>query len=246
MIRNQFSYFLTISGKTAAVENAMIIIREHAVDKFDPLAVLTPNDMESGTEAGTVSVLYELKESFGGTIEDDTCNIVDELDEIAKTVPDVEMALDANDEDNGTNSSRYKWVKGEKTDAFVRTLEPDDLDSVTLNAVKEKLAEAGDANGVEIVSSMSGGAQIEHDRKVMVLLDALWGLLPHEPAKVWTKSKGDDEILCQSEKTAEGIADLIDTLYGGQTVNTGFYDPKEDERNGEADDRTGFYYVTIN
>ena len=26
-------------------------------------------------------------------------------------------------------------------------------------------------------------------------------------------------------------------------ISTGYYDPKEDVRNGEVDERTGFYYV---
>lgn len=29
------------------------------------------------------------------------------------------------------------------------------------------------------------------------------------------------------------------------TVNTGYYDPIEDERNNEVDCNTGYYYVTI-
>ena len=70
-------------------------------------------------------------------------------------------------------------------------------------------------------------------------------LLPNEPgSKVWYPQDGE-EILCKTEQIAEGIADLFDALYGEPTVNTGFYDPEEDKRNGEVNDRTGYYYVTI-
>lgn len=41
----------------------------------------------------------------------------------------------------------------------------------------------------------------------------------------------------------EGIADLLETM--GFDVNTGYYDPVEDERNHEVDRNTGYYYVTI-
>lgn len=49
-------------------------------------------------------------------------------------------------------------------------------------------------------------------------------------------------ILCRSEDAANAVADLIDALHIGEAT-TGFYDPEEDERNGEVDACTGFYYV---
>ena len=68
--------------------------------------------------------------------------------------------------------------------------------------------------------------------------------LPHEEARIWSVT-GDDEILCENEQTAETLADLFDAMYGEPTVNTGYYDPEDDERSGETDERTGYYYVTI-
>lgn len=82
------------------------------------------------------------------------------------------------------------------------------------------------------------------DQKVTELLSKLVELLPHEDAPIWAHD--NDEILCDKEQTAEAIADLFDALYGEMTVNTGYYDPEEDERNGETDCRTGYYYVMIN
>jgi len=54
-----------------------------------------------------------------------------------------------------------------------------------------------------------------------------------------------DEILCAEESEAEAIANLFDQLYGEGVCNTGYYDPIEDERNGELDAYSGLYYVTI-
>ena len=57
------------------------------------------------------------------------------------------------------------------------------------------------------------------------------------------------EILCQTEELAEIIADLLELLYRKDEidckVNTGYYDPEEDKRNGEEDRYTGWYYVNI-
>lgn len=58
-----------------------------------------------------------------------------------------------------------------------------------------------------------------------------------------------DEILCKTESAANTIADMLELLYRSQGediyVNTGYYDPVEDERNGEVDKFTGWWYVCI-
>lgn len=53
------------------------------------------------------------------------------------------------------------------------------------------------------------------------------------------------EILSTEEGEVEALANFFDQLYGEGTVNTGYYDPEEDKRNGEVDAYTGLYYVTI-
>ena len=67
-------------------------------------------------------------------------------------------------------------------------------------------------------------------------------------------SEGDvrsagDEILCTTESAVDALADMFETLYKVQgedvLVNTGYYDPVEDERNGEVDRYTGWRYVNI-
>lgn len=52
-----------------------------------------------------------------------------------------------------------------------------------------------------------------------------------------------DELLCNSEELADFIADEIEMFFNVQ-CNTGYYDPEEDARNNEVDDRTGWWYVT--
>lgn len=57
------------------------------------------------------------------------------------------------------------------------------------------------------------------------------------------------EILCRTENGADALADMFETLYASQgeyvLVNTGYYDPVEDERNNEVDSFTGWWYVNI-
>lgn len=57
------------------------------------------------------------------------------------------------------------------------------------------------------------------------------------------------EILCKTEDGADTLADMFETLYASQgeeiMVNTGYYDPVEDERNNELDRYTGWWYVNI-
>lgn len=57
----------------------------------------------------------------------------------------------------------------------------------------------------------------------------------------WTDG---EEILCKTEEQAEVIADFLEDV-GFDYVNTGYYDPIEDERNGEVDRYTGWWYVSI-
>ena len=53
---------------------------------------------------------------------------------------------------------------------------------------------------------------------------------------------GETELLCKTETQAEGIADFLEDL-GFEDIRTGYYDPKEDARNGETDEYSGLYYV---
>lgn len=52
----------------------------------------------------------------------------------------------------------------------------------------------------------------------------------------------DGEILCRTEQQAEGVADFLEDL-GFQIIKTGYYDPEEDKRNNEVDERTGWHYI---
>lgn len=54
----------------------------------------------------------------------------------------------------------------------------------------------------------------------------------------WTDGS---EFLCDTEERAEVLADFLEAL--GMEPHTGYYDPKEDEINGELDNHTGWYYV---
>ena len=56
-------------------------------------------------------------------------------------------------------------------------------------------------------------------------------------------SESADEILCRSEELADMIANIIEGISGEHEAHTGYYDPDEDERAGEVDEYTGWYYV---
>lgn len=53
-----------------------------------------------------------------------------------------------------------------------------------------------------------------------------------------------EEILCKTEEAAEHLADFFEDL-GFDYVRIGYYDPEEDERNGEVDACTGYWYVSV-
>ena len=60
------------------------------------------------------------------------------------------------------------------------------------------------------------------------------------PAYIWSDG---EKILCEDSLVINTIADVLDAL-GYQAV-TGYYAPKEDERNGDTDEYTGNWYVDV-
>ena len=71
--------------------------------------------------------------------------------------------------------------------------------------------------------------------------------LREEPSgHIWSNGS---EILCKTEDVADALADMLECMYKAHgeeiLVNTGYYDPVEDERSGETDRYTGWWYVTI-
>lgn len=85
---------------------------------------------------------------------------------------------------------------------------------------------------------------IDNIDKTDMIVSLIMRMLPDhaEDGKFW----GDgDEILCETETEANVIADLFDQLYGEGTVNTGYYDPEEDETKDLVDKYTGWHYVNF-
>ncbi len=73
--------------------------------------------------------------------------------------------------------------------------------------------------------------------------DLLWDILsqlPSKPGRFWYDG---NEILCRNEDEADAVANFIDSIIGDSCTHTGYYDPAEDERSGEVDAHTGYYYV---
>lgn len=72
------------------------------------------------------------------------------------------------------------------------------------------------------------------------------GLRDYSEGDIWTDGT---EILVRTKSAADTVADLLETLYRVQGSDvraaTGYYDPEEDEKNGETDRYSGWWYVTI-
>ena len=69
--------------------------------------------------------------------------------------------------------------------------------------------------------------------------------LPNCPIKdIWSDG---GEILCKTESIADSLADVFEDLYKAEDeevfINTGYYDPIEDERNGFADIQCGQFFA---
>ena len=63
---------------------------------------------------------------------------------------------------------------------------------------------------------------------------------PYEGVLMWTDGV---EILCKTESLAKSVADALDAISGERQSYYHWYDPEEDERNGEVNDHTGWWYV---
>lgn len=77
------------------------------------------------------------------------------------------------------------------------------------------------------------------------LIECIKACLPDNPAYPdWTIWENGDEILCKDAYVAERIATFIDYMCGGQIAHTGYYDPKEDEKEPRGPFKTtGWHYV---
>ena len=83
-------------------------------------------------------------------------------------------------------------------------------------------------------------------KKVNWFEDITDRLRDYSEGDIWTTG---NEILCKTEEVANALADMFECLYKAHgeeiIVNTGYYDPVEDERNGEVDRYTGWWYINI-
>lgn len=64
----------------------------------------------------------------------------------------------------------------------------------------------------------------------------------HNSVDVWYYADAD-EILCRSEELADMFKGIIEGISGEHELESGYYDPEIDEKNGSTDGRTGWYFV---
>lgn len=77
--------------------------------------------------------------------------------------------------------------------------------------------------------------------KKMVAYNVLARINGKNTHGIWTDG---EDFLCKTEQQADTIADFLEAV-GFEYVRTGYYDPEEDKRNNEVDERTGYWYVSI-
>ncbi|EXG87800.1 hypothetical protein K413DRAFT_4700 [Clostridium sp. ASBs410] len=81
----------------------------------------------------------------------------------------------------------------------------------------------------------------------MITYEQILESLPKEPKPcddnpgIWTNG---DDIMCETETIANVIADFLESIGVTDVATTGYFDPVDDERNGEVNECTGFYYIT--
>ena len=71
-----------------------------------------------------------------------------------------------------------------------------------------------------------------------------WDDVAEPIAKAFHAEYAGDEILTLTEEQADRIANLLESL-GFDYAITGYYDPKEDARDGIDDNYTGKWYVSV-
>lgn len=100
-----------------------------------------------------------------------------------------------------------------------------------------------DIYGVDIEAEAARRIQAEKPNYFYEIANRL---RDYSDGDIWSTG---DELLCKTESAANMLADMIEQLYRSQgeevVVNTGFYDPETDKRNGEEDRFTGWWYVNI-
>ena len=75
-----------------------------------------------------------------------------------------------------------------------------------------------------------------------LFLNMLEVINDNQTSKLWCE---DGRILTPNEKIYDSIQLLFDSLGLGDGIVTGYYDPKEDERDKCVDGLTGNYYIEL-
>lgn len=116
------------------------------------------------------------------------------------------------------------------------------------------------------ISKIDMMADLMTEKEVQEFISADYsGSLPQKPKTNWIvaiadmlSGNGSDAVWCDddgqilvaSEEAANAVVGLIEAFYRSQgeeiSVNTGYYDPEEDKRNGVENNHTGWWYICVN
>lgn len=134
MIRDQYSYWLTASPSKDPTLQISLDVLLNDLNHSD-LAI--PNgplvfDTDGQTIKGEVNPDY-------GTVQEDS-DLKDIVKAFSRAYPDYEFTFEEIDEDDHSEGCITKFVAGNKTyEGYKRTLEPDEYDKATINAITDYL-----------------------------------------------------------------------------------------------------------
>lgn len=133
-VRYQFSYWLEAKPINASADPDAFIAALTAESLVLPEGYL---DVTEDPQTKSVSAEVDPKE---GTVEEDT-GLEEAIDRVAAKCPGYEITLRSNNEEDRAESSVTTWVAGKNMGtAYSRTIEPGELDGVTINIALERMA----------------------------------------------------------------------------------------------------------
>ena len=131
-IRYQFSYWLTAKPAASTAEPDKLINAMRNEGLLFPEGYLTAKILDDKT------VEAQVKESIG-TFEEDT-GLENAVNKIAAICPNFDIELRSINEEDHSESSVTTWTNGKNMGtAYARTIEPGELDNVTVNITLERV-----------------------------------------------------------------------------------------------------------
>jgi hypothetical protein len=151
--RQEYSYWLTVSGSGAAVD---AVAKKLAEERKTPGSCFSGMELDDQkpNDNGGVDLSYTVSDRYG-TMGECTDEMREIMQRISDENPEVRIELLANNEEDTAEGHLFVWDSGEYHESHRRTIEPEyRYDDITLRAVLQQLSEAGDTTGEVIVRNI--------------------------------------------------------------------------------------------